>query len=419
MVICILIEAGDSGMKSFKGIIYRNMMIMLALLLVVVSPAGAGADHLNVPANITLKVAVYPYVPDSSRFEAAVLEQWERKEPDVKLEFVAWDSYSTEPPEDLDVFVLDSIFLSHFVDAGYLLPFSSNEIDQADDFVHFALQGAKRNGKVYALPQILCTNLLFYRKDDLKMAQVNNIYDLYKQVGTNHSDQIPPPANKGLLIDMSGGTTKASMYLEALIDVTNRYTKYDVLPPLDHLNEKAIRGLRLLIDMAGVDQSQYYPEDGDAYARASWFAQGSGRAFIGYSESMMRMGSYADQVRFKPISSSAAQDIPLFYSDAVGVNSQTSHPELAKELANVVAASDTVEQALRPHADGQYPQYLLPARHSVYSALEEDYPIYSELSRIVNNPSNRVFRIGPEARTWLDAAKKVLPEALELTSLAS
>ncbi len=258
----------------------------------------------------------------------------------------------------------------------------------------------------------------FYRKGDLKIGQVNNIYELYKKIGANPSEQIPPPGNKGLLIDMSGGTTKASMYSEALIDVNGQYTEYDILPPLDPLNDKVIRGMRKLIDMAGEKQSQYVPEDSDAYVRASWFAQGSGRAFIGYSESMMSMGDYADQVRFKPISLSAGEDIPLFYSDVVSVNSKTAHPELAKKLANVMASADTVEQALRPQADGQYPQYLLPARHQVYETLMQDYPIYTELARIVNNPSNRVFRLGPEVRTWLQDAKQVLLEALGLTDVS-
>ncbi|MBG9794339.1 thiaminase [Paenibacillus dendritiformis] len=385
----------------------------------VVSPAGAGAAHSDASSDITLKVAIYPYVPDPARFQAAVLDQWQRQEPGVKLEFTDWDSYSADPPDDLDVFVLDSIFLSHFVDAGYLLPFGSQDIDQAEDVIPFALQGAKRDGKVYGLPQILCTNLLFYRKGDLNIGQVDNIYELYKKIGASPYEQIPPPPNKGLLINMAGGTTKASMYLEALIDVTGQYTEYDLLPPLDPLNDKVIRGLRLLINMAGEKPSQYVPEDGDAYVRASWFAQGSGRAFIGYSESMMRMGDYAEQVRFKPVSSSAGQDIPLFYSDVVSVNSKTAHPELAKKLANVMASADTVEQALRPQADGQYPQYLLPARYQVYEALMQDYPIYSELAQIVNKPSNRVFRLGPEIRTWLQDAKQVLPEALGLTDVSS
>ncbi|WP_197258653.1 thiamine pyridinylase [Paenibacillus dendritiformis] len=406
-------------MSKGKGFIYKPLMVMLALLLIVVSPAGAGAAHSDASSDITLKVAIYPYVPDPARFQAAVLDQWQRQEPGVKLEFTDWDSYSADPPDDLDVFVLDSIFLSHFVDAGYLLPFGSQDIDQAEDVIPFALQGAKRDGKVYGLPQILCTNLLFYRKGDLNIGQVDNIYELYKKIGASPYEQIPPPPNKGLLINMAGGTTKASMYLEALIDVTGQYTEYDLLPPLDPLNDKVIRGLRLLINMAGEKPSQYVPEDGDAYVRASWFAQGSGRAFIGYSESMMRMGDYAEQVRFKPVSSSAGQDIPLFYSDVVSVNSKTAHPELAKKLANVMASADTVEQALRPQADGQYPQYLLPARYQVYEALMQDYPIYSELAQIVNKPSNRVFRLGPEIRTWLQDAKQVLPEALGLTDVSS
>src|SRR5690606_14527012 len=116
-------EAGEEEMSKVKGFIYKPLMVMLALLLVVGSPAGAGAAQFDASSDITLKVAIYPYVPDSARFKAAILDQWQQEEPDVGLEFTDWDSYSADPPDDLDVFVLDSIYLSHFVDAGYVLPF--------------------------------------------------------------------------------------------------------------------------------------------------------------------------------------------------------------------------------------------------------------------------------------------------------
>jgi len=38
------------------------------------------------------------------------------------------------------------------------------------------------------------------------------------------------------------------------------------------------------------------PDDNDAYVRAKWFAEGRGRAYIGYSESMNAMGDYANEV---------------------------------------------------------------------------------------------------------------------------
>lgn len=46
-----------------------------------------------------------------------------------------------------------------------------------------------------------------------------------------------PEENEGLLIDMSGGTTKVVMYLDAQIDENNTYTEYS------DLLEKELPGL--------------------------------------------------------------------------------------------------------------------------------------------------------------------------------
>jgi thiamine pyridinylase len=214
---------------------------------------------------------------------------------------------------------------------------------------------------------------------------------------------------------MSGSTTKVLMYLDALLDTTGVYTDYDVLPELTHLNRSALKSLVMLQRMAGAQQSNYWPDNNDPYIRAKWFEEGYGKAYIGYTEAMSSMGDFANEVNFKTISLSNTTDIPVFYGDVVGINSAITDEdkqEVAIELANVIAASDTLVDAVSPDENNLYPQYLLPARESVYDKLAGDYPIYGELKGIATHENNKLFKMGPDARPWLDEAKPIIAEKL-------
>ena len=128
------------------------------------------------------------------------------------------------------------------------------------------------------------------------------------------------------------------------------------------------------------------------------------------------MGDFANDVNFRTISLANNPDIPLFYGDVVGVNSSITDQnkkELAIELANIVASADTVITAISPDENNSYPQYLLPARLSVYEYMQADYPIYGKLEVIATNSNNKLFKVGPNVRSWIDAAKPVIKNYLK------
>ncbi|MCR6109975.1 thiamine pyridinylase [Bacillus sp. A301a_S52] len=363
----------------------------------------------------SLTVALYPYVPDLERFEKAVAEEWATVQPNISLNFIDWDGYSTDPDDDLDVFVFDAIYLSHFIEEDYLMPLTLDEIDESSDILSFALDGVTVSGDVYAIPQIVCTNLLYTRAGDTSLSGVSSVPELYQKLGPRQSSGIIPELDEGLLIDMSGSTTKVLMYLDALLDTTGVYTDYDVLPELTHLNRQALNSLVLLQRMAGPQQSNYWPDNNDPYIRAEWFEDGYGKAYIGYTEAMSSMGDFANDVKFKTISLSNKTDIPVFYGDVVGINSAITDEgkqEAAIELANVIAATDTLVDAVSADENNPYPQYLLPARESVYDKLEGDYPIYGELKEIATHEDNKLFKMGASARPWLDDAKPIIADKL-------
>ncbi|WP_434305001.1 thiamine pyridinylase [Clostridium botulinum] len=402
---------------KLKNLFKRSLSFLFSFIMIFTLVSG-----LNVKAfsgdesKQTLNVALYEYVPDPIRFKKAVETEWNKKEPNIKLNFVDWDCYSEDPPKDLDVFVFDAIYLSHFVKEGYLSEIPEKDIKNKEDILPFAMKGCTMKGSAYAIPQIICTNLLFSRKGDSDIQKVNSVYDLNDKLGKNTSEDIIPPNNKGLLIDMSGGTSKACMYLDSLIDTTQEYTEFNSLPNLNELNKDAIDSLGLLQSMAGKNQANYWPEDNDSYIRAKWFINGKGRAYIGYTEAMSQMKEFADDIDFKTISLSKNSNIPIFYGDVVGINSSITNSykkEKAIELANIITDKNTMVKAVSPDENNKYPQYLLPARRSVYNNLENKYPIYGRLYKIADNPNNRLFRTGPEIRIWLKEAKNIITEYLQ------
>lgn len=361
-----------------------------------------------------LNVALYGYVPDTERFENAVAEQWEEVQPNVELNFVEWDCYEDVPNEEVDVFVFDAIYLLDYIDKGYLLPLAAEDIEDSEDILDFALEGCTYNDTIYAIPQIICTNLLYYREGDETLANVDTIDELYQVLGNRQSEGVIPQSNEGLLVDMSGGTGKVCFYLDGLIDHNQSYTDYYNLPSTTQFNSEVVSCLRMMQSMGGIDQVQYWPDDNDAYVRAKWFQNGYGRAYLGYTEAMSSMGNYVQNIDFKVISYCKEENIPLFYGDLVGINSgiDTEKKEYAIELANVIGDTETMVEAISPNENNVYPQYLLPARESVYEVMGEDYPIYNELYSIVDNPDNKLFLLGVSSEQWIEAAKNNLESAL-------
>ena len=136
--------------------------------------------------------------------------------------------------------------------------------------------------------------------------------------------------------------------------------------------------------MGGKEQVEYWPEDNDAYIRAKWFKEGYGRAYLGYTEAMSNMGDYTNNLDFKVISYCKEDNIPVFYGDVVGVNSKIDNEkkDAAIKLANVIGNTETMVKAVSPDNNNPHPQYLLPARKSVYQTMGNVYPIYNELYTI-------------------------------------
>ena len=340
-----------------------------------------------------LNVSLYKVLPDYDSFEKTVEECWKEIHPEVELNFVDWDCYSGEVPEDLDVFVFDTVSLDAFAQKGCLLTLSEEDIQDYDDLIPAFLEGCRVNGDICVIPQILCTDLLYTRKDDEGLKNVHNIDELYDALGDG-----------GLLLDKESPDIQVAMYLQALVDETQRYT--DHYPPFGEgtLSPEAITSLELIRDMHQTDSEDVTP-DGGWYYYARRFAEGMGKAYMGYSEAMDIMGENASEMDFRLFSMTDDKDIPVFYVDAAAINAKVSEDKKAAALdfLNMITGKDMM---VRASANGGSPRYLLLTRYSIYDALAPDYPIYAELKKVASVPDAYVFRIKPDGDAYLEEAVK-------------
>ncbi|MCB1035082.1 MAG: thiamine pyridinylase, partial [Acidobacteria bacterium] len=250
---------------------------------------------------------------------------------------------------------------------------------------------------------------LFYRKDDAALAQATTFSEVEAALGTcTYTSEIPPD-RRGLMIDMAGGTTDATLYLDAVENRTGR------LPPelpwtAAEIEPAAMDHLRRLLAMASYENGLARPAA--PYARGKWFSQGWGRAFVGFAESMSVMSPETRAgLGFKVMPLADDDRASLFYADVVAVHPATKvwgTRELAVELANLLASHEVMVRSLGPGEGDPSPQYLMAARPSVFETLGRSFPIYGELHELIETSHPTLFRLGPRSREWLAAMKDTL-----------
>ena len=347
----------------------------------------------NTPEPVTMNVSLYKVVPDYDSFKKTIADRWKEKHPEVELNFENWDCYSGEVPEGMDVFVFDTISLDSFAERGFLLALSEKDIQDYNDLIPSFVEGCRVNGTLCVIPQFLCTDLLYTRKKDADLKTVQNIDDLYSVLG-----------DSGLLLEKYSFTSKIGLYLQALIDEKQSYM--DQYPPIKEgeLSPIATDSLEKMRKMHLTD-SEGDLEDESRFYYARKFAEGMGRAYIGYSEAMNEMGESASDMDFRLFSMTDSKNIPVFYVDAAAINAKISSKKrsLALDLLNIITGTDALARA---QTNGGSPQYLLSARYSIYDAMASDYPLYEELKKIATVPDAFVFRIKPDGDQYLEEAKK-------------
>ncbi len=357
----------------------------------------------------SLTVALYPWVPRLEQFKTAIRQQWAQVEPGIALDFIPtalWDGgYNDNPPADADVYVFDGMFFEYFRSQGWLEPMAASEIQNLNDFIDYAIAGVEVGNQYYAIPLLGCANILFYLKSDTALANATTLSEIDNTLSQcTYTSEIPPD-RRALMVDLAGGTSNATMYLDTEHAITGVYPL--PLPQnQSQIDPNAMANVKLLLKMASYWNGT--TDLDDQYGRAAWFNEGYGRAYVGFTESMSEMSAnMRSQVAFKVMPLANEDNRPLFYADVIGVNPTTQNRDLAIKLANVMAASDTVVASIGSDNTNAYPQYLMATRPSIFVTLGQQFPIYNDMFALtLTNPI--MFGLDDTARTWLDQMKNTI-----------
>lgn len=378
---------------------------------------AASSSKSVVAAPRPLRVALFPYVPNKQRMEELILERW-GKVSSYPIEFVEfWDGYSSDPTEDLDVFEFDAMSLEYFVRNGFVAPVDPATVVAPEDIADFAWDAAHVDGMLYGVPRLACTFALFYRDGDIELEQAKGLADLERVLAPEAGGGMPPEAGRGLLIDLTGSTDCVSLYFDALLDTTGKYSIRPQLPSVAQLDQSALANLQVLARIAGRPQATF--EDDTYRQRSQWFAEGRGRAFVGYTEraGVVPPAATAEwRVRLLPMG--PENKVNMCFVDVLSISPRLrgERQAVAQQFVAFATASETVLACLMPPPDGQTPsQYLLPVRRSVAEdpALQAAAPLYRDLVRFIDPESNpRAHRFGEEGRAWLDANKREIRSKL-------
>lgn len=407
-------------MRNHKGVFTALTLVLLFTLsgctTVAPRPAGgqppAAVEETPAEAGTTLVVALYPWVPRMEQFQNAITTAWASVQPNVPLSFLTsqqWDGgYSNNPPPNADVYVFDAMFFDYFRSQGWLEPMSAGEINNLNDFVPYAINGVQSGGQYYAIPQLGCANIFFYQQSDAALASATTLSQIQSALSQcTYTSQVPPD-RRGLMIDMSGGTTNATLYLDTAHSVTGQYP-----PPLpwneSQINPVAMNNMRLLLAMASYENGT--TDQSVPYEQGMWFSNGWGRAVVGYTESMSVMSAQTlAGIGFKVMPLSDNDESAMFYADVIGVNTTTRQRgtrNLAVQLANVMASSSTMVASIGPY-NGNQPQYLMATRPSVFQTLAQSFPIYNRMYSLITDSNPVMFSISDQSRAWLAAMKSTI-----------
>lgn len=385
----------------------RTPVVSLFFALLVFFSVGARAASLT--------VALYPYVPRYDQFKTVIEQRWKAVEPNVPIVWVSkndWDGgYENNPQSSFDVYVFDAMNLDYFRTNNWLVGLQPSEVDQFGDFLPYAANGVQSGGLVYGIPQLGCGSILFYEKTDTALANATTLNDVTSALGRCTYYSQSPAGKTGLMLDLSGGTTNATTYVESVHERLNQFP-IPLPPDPSKVDKDSIAAVQQTLAAASF-LNAYYSGAND-YQRAAWFNAGSGRAYVGFTESMSQLSAQRlTQVAFKPMPWSnnvQGNQSPLFYSDVIGIHPAAigrGNRAYAVKLANLMASTDVMIASVGAYG-GAGPQYLMPVRQSIFQKLSATDPTYQAMYTMVNGVTPILFNLGPNSKTWLSAMKSNL-----------
>ena len=348
-----------------------------------------------------LKVALYPYLPDScgdafQSFENRIKKEFEALYPQIDLilrplsakgNFYNY-SYLTSLLNKYDLIETDSVYLDRLINDGLLQPWQASPCAmQAWQPIPHSICEKTRG---YAWPHWQCGYFLFGRRDDLK--NVDSFSDFLQLLTQVPLSQIP------LAINLSNALGLAEIYMDAWTDqATNATFSQDSYKAYHNQTQN---NLSTLADYTCTAQGTIPSLDGtyntDAKLAALLFAKEEAAYYIGYSEDYSVINP---SQRYTNDSIAAIHapwgdyHKPTLALDSLVISKQATPEAQAAALlfADYLTAPETYEWMVlgKDCPEIPTPRYLLPASVTAFtkSTIGED-PMMMDYYRAIQHTAN-------------------------------
>jgi thiamine pyridinylase len=375
----------------------RPMRFLIALITIaaatlsgemqpIARAAPATASAATKP--FTLHVVLYPFIPDFAGYTKALLSGFasQPKDQGVTIDSIDLSDnyYDKDSPKYVgtttaDVYELDSVFLHNFAQGDgvpKVQPLPTQLIEGDNPFLASAVSGAQVGTTWYGVPHWVCSNFLFYRKDDAQLAAARTTSDLLAIWPSQPTDP-----RTALLLDLKGKSTIGEFYLMADVDRSNAVNDVyeNIKAGLDKTLEPDLIALRKYCAVGYCRSKQIHNDDPTYYARN--FARRNARAYVYYSEGLHDVLAESalkcspqdncprdSDIAVNPLPLDKKGTTPMVWVDSFAVSSTCTGECLryAIDFIKYATAERTVLSALLGDTTG-VPRYLMPARSSLYS----------------------------------------------------
>ena len=352
-----------------KKILFFGLLLTLIISQIAISTLSPATERKQ-----TLRVLLYPYVPNRLSLFQKIEEQFEKDHPGTNLELVdtpeLLENYYSGGLQKTtaDVYEVDTILLSDLIKLGKISEISFPK----KEFSSEAVAAVTRNGLTYAVPHWQCGNFLFYRKWDKEIANITSWNEVGKILQRRHEI---------LFVDLKGKSTLGEWYLTILSEIQGSDEAQQSIANSDALDPEVIDSLKSLLEVCpdGFCRSNDLHNRTGYYSRA--FVAGKSSAYIGYSESLYYGIRYAIDNCISTSGCLSVNDIvvrklPAFrdnpigkgigWVDALAIDSSLTgkKKELAIAFINYLVSEKAYKAVLEPEGM-EAPRYLLPARLNI------------------------------------------------------
>jgi multiple sugar transport system substrate-binding protein len=330
---------------------------------------------------ITITLSGWQSNPNEKQLLEQVLNKFEAQHQNIKVKHeVINDQYMDVIKTRLigdaapDVFYLDAFEAPLLMKYGVLEPLNSyiNEQVELDDFQPSLLQAFQLNGQIYGLPKDFSTLAVFYNKEALKEARINQPPKTWEEL-REYSKRLTIDKNRDGRNEQYGLGVSPELSRQYFMMTALGGSLIDQRGNAAFSNSKSLKGLQLIIDQYRKDKSSAQPSDVGANSGSEMFGQGKAAMVIEGSWAIPYLKETFPKLEF------ATAEVPtvggkkgtMAYTVAYVMNKKTKHKDAAWQLISYL----TSKEGMKAWASEGL---VIPSRQSVLGELGyANNPLYA------------------------------------------